>query len=89
MLSSRDLAILDALGARFVCLNGLGSAKSQRTLALQCNDRSFIAWAEKHHVRGLLIRPDRFIAARLNASADLAVLNSFAVAPAAALPRAA
>ncbi|MBV8104186.1 MAG: bifunctional 3-(3-hydroxy-phenyl)propionate/3-hydroxycinnamic acid hydroxylase [Hyphomicrobiales bacterium] len=89
MLSSRDLAILDALGARFVCLNGLGSAKSQRTLALQCNDSRFIAWAEKHRVGGLLIRPDRFIAARLNASADLAVLNSFAVAPAAAQSRAA
>ncbi len=34
MLSSRDLAILEALGARFVCLNGLGPAKSPRTLAL-------------------------------------------------------
>jgi len=89
MLSSRDLAILDALGARFVCLNGLGPAKSQRTLVVQCNDSGFVAWAEKHGVRGVLVRPDRFIAARLDASADLAVLNSFAVAPAAALPRAA
>ncbi len=89
MLSSRDLAILDALGARFVCLNGLGPAKSRRTLALQCDDSRFIAWAEKHGVRGILVRPDRFIAARLDNSADLAVLNSFAIAPAAALPRAA
>ena len=89
MLSSRDLAILEALGARFVCLNGLGPAKSQRTLALHCDDSPFIAWAEKHGVRGVLVRPDRFIAARLDKSADLAVLNSFAVAPAAALPRAA
>src|SRR5271166_6596351 len=89
MLSKRDLAILDALGARFVCLNGLGPAKSPRTLSLQCNDSRFIAWAEKHGVRGVLVRPDRFIAARLDKSADLAVLNSFAVAPAAALPRAA
>ncbi|MGA8992490.1 MAG: hypothetical protein WB500_19270, partial [Rhodoplanes sp.] len=89
MLSSRDLAILDALDARFVCLNGLGPAKSFRTLSLQCNDSRFIAWAGKHGVRGLLIRPDRFIAARLNPSADLAVLNSFTIAPAAALPRAA
>ena len=75
MLSSRDLAILEALGARFVCLNGLGPAKSQRTLALHCDDLPFIAWAEKHGVRGVLVRPDRFIAARLDKSADLAVLN--------------
>ena len=89
MLSKRDLAILDALGAKFICLNGLGPAKSSRTLALQCNDSRFIAWAEKHGIRGVLVRPDRFIAVRLNGSADLAVLNSFAVAPAAALQRAA
>ena len=89
MLSSRDVAILDFLGARFVSLNGLGPTKSQRTLVAQCNDSRFIAWAKKYGVRGVLVRPDRFIAARLNASADLAVLNSFAVAPAAALPRAA
>ena len=89
MLSSRDLAILDALGAKFVCLNGLGRAKSHQTLVVQCNDSRFIAWGEKYRVRGILVRPDRFIAARLNASADLAVLNSFALAPAAALPRAA
>jgi 3-(3-hydroxy-phenyl)propionate hydroxylase len=87
MLSSRDLAILDALGARFICLNG--PANGPQTLALRCSDSRFIAWAEKHRVHGLLIRPDRFIAARLNASADLAVLNSFGLAPAAALPRAA
>jgi 3-(3-hydroxy-phenyl)propionate hydroxylase len=89
MLSSRDLAILEGLGARFVCLNGLGPAKAPGSLSLQCNDPSFIAWAEKHGVRGVLVRPDRFIAARLNPGADLAVLNSFAISPAAALPRAA
>jgi len=89
MLSSRDRAILDALGAQFVSLNDLGPVRSARTLALQCNDSRFIAWANRHGVRGVLVRPDRFIAARLKAGADLAVLNPFAVAQAAALPRAA
>jgi 3-(3-hydroxy-phenyl)propionate hydroxylase len=89
MLSTRDLAILDALGAQFVCLNGLGPAKSPRTLPLQCNDSRFIAWAEKHRVCGVLVRPDRFIAARLNAGANLSTLNFFAMKPAAVLPRAA
>ena len=87
MLSQRDLAILDALNARFICLNG--PAGSPRSLPLRCDDSGFIVWAKKHEVRGVLIRPDRFIAARLNESADLAVLNSFAVARAAALLRAA
>jgi 3-(3-hydroxy-phenyl)propionate hydroxylase len=89
MVSGRDLAILDALGARFISLNGLGPAKSARSLHLQCEDSRFFAWAEKHGVRGVLVRPDRFIAARLSAGADLAVLNPFAIAPTAALPRAA
>jgi len=87
MLSRRDLVILEALNARFVCLNG--SARNPKTLSLQSDDASFVAWARRHGVRGVLVRPDRFIAARLNADADLPVLNSFAVAPAAALPRAA
>jgi|SRR5271166_718595 len=89
MLSGRDLAILDALGAQLISLNALGPLKSGRTLALQCNDPRFVAWAEKHGVRGVLVRPDRFIAARLNAGADLAVLNHFVMAQTAALPRAA
>ena len=87
MLSRRDLVILEALNARFVCLNG--SARNPKTLSLQSDDASFVAWVRQHGVRGVLVRPDRFIAARLNADADLPVLNSFAVAPAAALPRAA
>lgn len=87
LLSKRDLAILDALKARFVCING--QAFSRRTLSAQCDDSRFMAWAGRHGVRGLLIRPDRFIAARLNASADLAVLNSFVTAAAAPVPRAA
>ncbi len=87
MLSQRDLGILDALNARFICLNGLASGP--RTLSLQCEDPRFIAWARKHGVRSVLVRPDRFIAARLNAGADLPVLNFFTMAPAAAFPRAA
>jgi 3-(3-hydroxy-phenyl)propionate hydroxylase len=87
LLSKRDLAILDALDARFVCING--RAMTSRTLSVQCDDPRFIAWSAKHGVRGVLIRPDRFIAARLNANADLAVLDAFAKAAAASLPRAA
>jgi 3-(3-hydroxy-phenyl)propionate hydroxylase len=87
LLSKRDLAILDALNARFVCING--QAKSARTSSVQCDDSRFMAWAGNHRVRGVLIRPDRFIAARLNASGDLAVLNPFAMAAVAPLPRAA
>jgi 3-(3-hydroxy-phenyl)propionate hydroxylase len=89
MVSSRDLAILEALGARFVALNPLGPIRSGRTAVFECSDPKFIAWAGKHGVRGILVRPDRFIAARLDASVDLSVLNPFAMAPAAALPRAA
>ena len=89
MLSRRDHGILAALDARFISLNSVGPAKSAQTLALQCHDSGFIDWAKKHGVRGVLVRPDRFIAARLDANVDLAVLNPFAMAPTAALPRAA
>jgi 3-(3-hydroxy-phenyl)propionate hydroxylase len=89
MLSSKDFAILEALGARFIALNPLGPMRGGRTAVLECSDPKFIAWAGKHGVRGILVRPDRFIAARLDASADISALNPFAMAPAAALPRAA
>ena len=89
MLSRRDHGILAALDARFISLNSVGPAKSPQTLALQCHDSGFIDWAKKHGVRGVLVRPDRFIAARLKADADLPVLSFFARATAAALPRAA
>jgi hypothetical protein len=58
-------------------------------LGHQSDDPGFIAWARKHRVRGVLVRPDRFIAARLNADPDLSILSLFAGAKAAALPRAA
>ena len=87
MIGKRDLAILEGLDTRFVCMNG--QAFSRRTLSVPCDDPRFMAWAREHQVRGVLIRPDHFIAARLNASADLTVLDSFATAAAAPLPHAA
>ena len=73
-LSKRDRAILERLGARFVCLNGWAGAS---TLGLDCDDRRFIEWTKRHRVRGLLVRPDRFIAERLNPRADLGSLDPF------------
>ena len=76
MLSSRDLAILDALATQFICLNG--ASLDRRTLSLRCDDRDFVRWAEQHKVRAVLVRPDRFIAARLDPHSDLAPLTPFA-----------
>ena len=85
MLSSRDLAILDGLGARFMCLNG--AARNARTVSLQCDDPAFADWAKRHDVRGVLARPDRFIAGRLDQATDLGALAPFAIAQATNLPR--
>jgi 3-(3-hydroxy-phenyl)propionate hydroxylase len=84
-LSARDLAVLDALQARFVCLNA--AAKDARTLSLQCVDSGFADWAKRHQVRAVLVRPDRFIAARLEPDKDISVLTPFALPPAACSPR--
>ena len=89
MLSGRDFAILDALDAQFIALNPLGPIRSGRTSVLECSDSKFIAWAGKHGIRAILVRPDRFIAAKLDASGDLAVLTPFASATATSLPKAA
>ena len=78
MLSARDLAVLDALQARFVCLNG--GTKDARTLSLQCVDSGFAAWAKRHQVRAVLVRPDRFIAARLEPEKDISALTPFTLA---------
>ncbi len=78
-LSRRDRSILEALGARFICLNGPTS--DPVTLGLRCDDRGFLAWAKRNRVRGLLVRPDRFIAERLDRRADLRSLDMFAPAP--------
>jgi 3-(3-hydroxy-phenyl)propionate hydroxylase len=84
-MSERDLSILDALGARFICLDG--EAKNVRTLSLRCADPGFADWAKRHRVGGVLIRPDRFIAERLHGSGDLRVLTPFAPARAPAASR--
>jgi 3-(3-hydroxy-phenyl)propionate hydroxylase len=77
MLSARDLSILDALDVRFACINGRG--ERSRTLELHCDDAVFDAWAKHHAVRAVLVRPDRFIADRLDPHGrDLRVLNPFA-----------
>jgi 3-(3-hydroxy-phenyl)propionate hydroxylase len=75
-LSPRDGAILDGLGARFLAINS--AAVATPTLDLQCQDRSFLAWAKSHRVRGILVRPDRFIAQRLDRRSDLSSLDAFA-----------
>ena len=77
MLSARDLGILDALDVRFVCVNG--RSERSRTLELRCDDPTFDAWVKRHAVRAVLVRPDRFIANRLNPHGrDLPVLTPFA-----------
>jgi 3-(3-hydroxy-phenyl)propionate hydroxylase len=77
MLSPRDLGILDALDVRSACING--RRESARTLELQCDDATFHAWAKRYAVRAVLVRPDRFIADRLDPHGrDLRVLNAFA-----------
>jgi 3-(3-hydroxy-phenyl)propionate hydroxylase len=78
MLSARDLAVLDALQARFVCLNG--GIKDARTLSLQYIDRGFADWAKRHQVRAVLVRPDRFIAARLDPDKNISALTPFTLA---------
>jgi 3-(3-hydroxy-phenyl)propionate hydroxylase len=75
-LSKRDRSILETLGARFICLNARSS--DPMTIALRCHDSGFLAWAKRHRVRALLVRPDRFIAERLDRRADLRSLDSFA-----------
>lgn len=79
MLSARDVGILDALDARFICVNG--HSRTPRTLELRCEDAMFETWAKRHAVRAVLVRPDRFIADRLGAHGrDLPVLAAFAQA---------
>ncbi len=75
-LSPRDGAILAGLGARFLAINSAAAAAP--TQPLQCQDQAFLAWAKSHRVRGILVRPDRFIAQRLDRRSDLRSLNAFA-----------
>jgi 3-(3-hydroxy-phenyl)propionate hydroxylase len=85
MLSNRDRAILNALDARFICLNG--ATVDTRTLSLQCADHDFARWVEQHKLGAVLVRPDRFIAARLDPGIDLAPLTPFAAAQPSAVSR--
>ena len=78
VLSNRDRGIIDALGARMVAINTADADRS--TLPLQCRDQTFLDWAKSHRLGGVLVRPDRFIAERLIAHADLRSLNAFAQA---------
>ena len=48
-------------------LQWIGREEPTRPCPCNADDSGFIAWAKKHGVRGVLVRPDRFIAARLNA----------------------
>ncbi|HEY3621435.1 MAG TPA: bifunctional 3-(3-hydroxy-phenyl)propionate/3-hydroxycinnamic acid hydroxylase [Roseiarcus sp.] len=78
-LSKRDRSILETLGARFICLNA--STSDPMTSGLRCEDSGFLAWAKRNRVHGLLVRPDRFIAQRLDRRANLRSLDMFAPAP--------
>ena len=49
-------------------------------LRLECPERSFLDWASRHRIGGVLVRPDRFIAERLASGADLRRLDAFAAA---------
>ena len=75
-LSRRDRAILDGLDARFLAINSAAAAAP--TQPFQCQDQAFLAWAKSHRVRGILVRPDRFIAQRLDRRHDLRSLDPFA-----------
>ena len=75
-LSSRDRAIVDALGARIVAINAADA--DRLTLPLQCREQSFLDWAKSHRLGGVLVRPDRFIAERLSPRAELRSLDAFA-----------
>jgi 3-(3-hydroxy-phenyl)propionate hydroxylase len=75
-LSARDRTILNALGARLVAVNAANAEPS--TLQVRCDDQGLLDWAKRHRVRGVLVRPDRFIAERLDTRANLPSLDPFA-----------
>jgi len=74
-VSARDRAILNGLGAGFVAINA--GAADGSTLQLQCRDRSFLDWAGRYRLGAVLVRPDRFVAERLNPRAQLRSLDAF------------
>ena len=56
-------------------------------MSVSCDDPAFAEWARRRKVRGVLVRPDRFIASRLATGRNLDVLQPFAAALTAADPR--
>ena len=81
-LSIRDRGILKGLGARLVAVNAANAQAPN--LRAQCNDQGFLDWAKRHRIRGVLVRPDRFIAERLDSQHNLRSLDPFASASATA-----
>ena len=49
-----------------VAINATSADRS--TLQLQCRDQTFLDWAKSHRLGGVLVRPDRFIAERLDSA---------------------
>jgi 3-(3-hydroxy-phenyl)propionate hydroxylase len=80
-LSVRDRAILQSLGARLIAVNAANTEAS--TLRAQCDDQGFLDWTKRYRIRGVLVRPDRFIAERLDPRSDLRSLDPFGGAAAA------
>ena len=74
-LSAPDLALLRALGAAFLRLDPPQVANEG---GLRVDDAHFLDWARRRRVRGLLVRPDRYIAERIANGKPLASLAAFA-----------
>jgi 3-(3-hydroxy-phenyl)propionate hydroxylase len=76
LLSARDRAVLDRLGAKYVAVNATSAGRA--TLQLQCHNQTFLDWAKRLRLAAILVRPDHFIAQRLSNEAELSSLNAFA-----------
>ena len=75
-LSAAIAAKLSALRAIFVMVNGTPTCAG--TQAVQTADPIFLAWVRRHTVRGVVVRPDRFILGRLGNAACAKALSLFA-----------
>ncbi|MFO1115127.1 MAG: bifunctional 3-(3-hydroxy-phenyl)propionate/3-hydroxycinnamic acid hydroxylase [Beijerinckiaceae bacterium] len=75
LLSDHDRDILEALGARFVCINA--TTTHPRTLSLQTSDADFLDWVAQNAFKAALVRPDHFILDRIAARKDLPALRLF------------
>ena len=63
LLSDHDRTLLAQLGTVFAAWNAPRSGPG--TAALTTDDAAFLAWMRRSGARGVLVRPDRFIAERL------------------------